>query len=94
MALPDPTIESVAAGIDALQQDQTRRNVQDHLGLVQALKDALQDDSPNGWALLQRVPLICNDIREIKNNIRWMTWIGSGIVIGVGMIALKALGGA
>jgi len=60
--------------------------------LVEALKIALTDHSPNGWALLQRVPLICNDIKDIRNDLRWMKYIGSGFVAAAGLLALKSLG--
>lgn len=67
----------------------------DHDKLVSALKDALTDNSPNGWALLQRVPLICNDIRIIKTNLWWIMTLGGtiglGIMAGIGDIALHTL---
>ena len=44
----------------------------DESTLVSALKKALTDNSDNGWALLQRVPLICNDIREVKGDLKWI----------------------
>lgn len=65
---------------------------ENHEALVKALKEALTDNSPNGWALLNRVPLICNDIRDIKNDMRWMKYLGGGFVLAAGLLALKALG--
>ncbi len=40
-----------------------------HEELVAALKEALTDNSPTGWVLLARVPIICNDVKWIKKAI-------------------------
>lgn len=42
--------------------------------------------------LIKRIPIICNDVMSIKNDLRWMKWIGSGFVGAAGILAMKALG--
>jgi hypothetical protein len=59
---------------------------------VSALTKVLTDETPHGWLLLQRVPIMCNDIRDIKSDLMWIKRIGGGIVLGIGLLALKALG--
>lgn len=51
--------------------------------LVNALKEALTDNSPDGWALLKRVPLICNDIRLIKWALGTCATLGTLIVLPI-----------
>lgn len=51
-----------------------------------------QGDEGTKSLLIQKIPLLCTDILSIKSDIRWIKWIGSGIVAGIGLIALKALG--
>lgn len=60
--------------------------------LAAVLKEVLFDSSPNGWALLQRVPLICNDIRSIRNDLKWMKYLGGGFLAVAGLLAAKSLG--
>lgn len=66
---------------------------------LQKLREALTYDGQDRPALIARIPVICNDIRDIKTalirietNYTWMKWIGGGFVIAAGMLALKALG--
>lgn len=64
-----------------------------HGQFVAALKEVLSDAETDGSPLLiKRIPFICNDIRDIKSDMRWIKWIGSGIVGGIGLIALKYFG--
>jgi hypothetical protein len=85
--------EAAHAAAVAHEANANAREAQMQAGLVAALKEVLTDNSPNGWALLQRVPLICNDIRDIKKDMGWHKWLLLGITTGIGMIALKTLGG-
>ncbi len=85
--------EAVHAHAVAYEANINVREAQMQEGLVKALKEALSDNSPDGWALLKRVPLICNDIRDIKRDMGWHKWLLLGITGGIGMIALKTLGG-
>lgn len=46
-----------------------------------------------------RIPFICDDIRgihdligDLKSDLRWIKWIGSGFVTAAGLLALKSLG--
>lgn len=41
--------------------------------------------------LIKRIPIICNDILTIKNNLKWITWMLMGITGGIGYIALQVL---
>ncbi len=52
--------------------------------LVEAIREALTDNSPHGWILLQRVPIICNDVRWIKRAI-------FGILAGMGSLLVVLL---
>jgi len=63
-----------------------------HTALVAALREALTDDTDDGSMLIRRIPAICNDIRDIKSDLRWMKWIGAGFVTTAGLLALKSLG--
>lgn len=69
-------------------------NDAEHEKLVKALREALSDTQNPGERplLVQRIPFICEDIRTIKNDLRWMKWLGGGFVTAAGMLALKALG--
>lgn len=42
--------------------------------------------------LIKRIPIICNDVMQIKNDLRWIKWLGMGFVSATGLLALKALG--
>ena len=66
--------------------------------LINALKEALTYDGGDRPALVARIPVICNDIRqlregmiELKNNQAWIKWLLVGIAGGVGVIALKSI---
>lgn len=41
--------------------------------------------------LIKRIPIICNDILTMKNNLKWITWMLMGIAGGIGYIALQVL---
>ena len=64
----------------------------DHAQLVDALREVFRSDGVDAPLLIQRVPFICQDIRSIKSDLKWMKWIGGGFVTAAGMLALKALG--
>lgn len=47
----------------------------------------------------QRIPFLCTSVEEmhvaindIKADLRWVKWIGSGFVTAAGLLALKSLG--
>lgn len=68
--------------------------MEQHDQLVAALKEVLSDAETDGSPLLiKRIPFICQDIRSIKGDLTWIKWLGGGIVGGIGLIALKTLGG-
>ena len=54
--------------------------------LAKVLREALTHDAPDHPALVARIPLICNDIRDIKNSMQWHRWLLLGIVGGIGAI--------
>lgn len=41
--------------------------------------------------LVKRIPIICNDILQIKSDLSWIKWLMMGIVGGVGALALTYL---
>ena len=106
MARPLPTIESIAAGVDAMQQDQTRRNIEhdseqeEHNRLVKALRDVLTEGKEGDkFVLLQRVPVICKDIQDIRkgqdklsNDMWWIKLLGGGVLSIGALLAAKQLG--
>ncbi len=82
--MTDPLVESKieeAAHAAAVAHEATSnaRGAQMHTAFVSALREVLTDDSPNGWLLLQRVPIICNDIKWIKRAVM-------AIFAGIGML--------
>ena len=64
----------------------------EHEKLVSALKEVLRDNSADAPLLIKRIPFICNDIKDIRNDMRWMKYLGGGFVAAAGLLALKALG--
>lgn len=78
----------------------------DHNELVAALKEALAADTVDAPLLIKRIPFICEDIKQIKednaeqmnttndiaNDLRWVKYIGGGFVAAAGLLALKSLG--
>lgn len=69
----------------------TVQNGNTHSQLVSALREVLTDTDGSPM-LIKRIPFICNDIRDIKNNLRWMMYIGGGFVLAAGVLALHSLG--
>lgn len=77
-----------------------------HEQLVSALKAALTYDGPDRPALVARIPVICNDIRDLKiavanmekmtikqtGDIKWLKWLGGAFASAAGLLALKAIG--
>ncbi len=57
--------------------------MEEHNKLVAALKEVIYDSDPNGIILIKRIPLICNDIRWIKN-----ATLGLYAVLGVILAAV------
>ena len=97
MTIPDATIESVAAGIDALQQDQSRRNAEDHIeNMAVAFRKVLSEGAPGGEAerviLIKRIPIVCNDIMVMKADIGTIKTIGMYLLLGVGSLFLTVIG--
>lgn len=68
------------------------RESQMHESLVNALREVLIDDTAEGPLLIKRIPFICSDIKDIKNDLKWMKYLGGGFLIAAGGLALKALG--
>ncbi len=83
--------EAINAAAVAMEASQKAHESTMHSVVINALKEVLSDE--NGSPLLvKRIPFICNDIRDIKNDMRWMKWIGYGVMTGIGLLALKSLG--
>jgi hypothetical protein len=57
------------------------------------LSEGEADTQERRAILIKRIPIICNDVMQIKNDLRWMKWIGSGFVTAAGLLAFKALTG-
>jgi len=63
-----------------------------HSGLVQAIKEAFTDDDPiNRPLLIRRIPAICNDIRDIKADMKWIKWLVVGMTTGIGSIVVAVI---
>ncbi len=64
--------------------------------LVSALKDALRDDGPDIPLLIKRIPGICSDLRDAKNDLSWLKKATMGLYVLLGSIliaiAVKSLG--
>ncbi len=63
--------------------------------IADAFRKVLSEGVPEGQAerliLIKRIPIICNDIIEMKTNIRWNTQITTGIAAGVGTLLILVL---
>lgn len=66
-----------------------------HVSIVTALKEVLDDNSGDGSRpiLIKRIPLICNDIRDIKADLRWMKIIGGALATAALGLAFKSFTG-
>ncbi len=53
----------------------------EHSKIVAAFKEVINDIHPDGIVLVKRIPLICQDIREIKTDIEWLKRIGVAIFL-------------
>ena len=38
--------------------------------------------------LIKRIPIICNDILEMKTNLKWILWLVMGVAGGIGALAV------
>lgn len=60
--------------------------------MADAFRKVLSEGVPEGQAerliLIKRIPIICNDIIEIKTNIKWNTWLTTGMAAGVGTLLI------
>lgn len=102
--LPKESVEVVEAAAAHAEAVETSRKiqieaaVQDNkeamvIAFSKAMRDLLTEGDEGTKALLiKKIPLLCTDILTIKSDIRWIKWIGSGIVGGIGLLALKSLG--
>lgn len=63
--------------------------------VAEAFRRVLSEGSPEGQServiLIKRIPIICNDIIEIKANIKWIMWLTMGMTAGIGAIALAVV---
>ncbi len=57
--------------------------------LIESLKEALIYPGNDRPALVARIPVICNDIREIRRDIWWVKWLVMGMVGGIGAIFIS-----
>src|ERR1043166_8606816 len=80
------TFEAAHAAAVAEEAKQEAHEAQ----LVKVITDTfakiLNDDGQSQPVLIKRIPFICNDIREIKNDMEWIKWSGSGFVATAGQI--------
>lgn len=64
--------------------------------MAEAFRKVLSEGAPEGEAqraiLIKRIPIICNDIIEIKSKLQVLVWLACGLLTGVGLLALKQLG--
>jgi hypothetical protein len=76
------------------------RSADMHAVITTALQEVLtQGDEGTKRLLIQKIPLLCTDvmtikgdIRDVKNDIKWIKYFGTAILIGIGYLALKSLG--
>lgn len=92
MDLETANAHVISTQTEAAEALQRAQNVQTQ-AIIQGVKEALTYEGDDRPALVARIPVICNDIRDIKNDLKWIKWLGYGIVGGIGLIALKALSG-
>lgn len=55
------------------------------------LSEGLPGAEGNRTILIKRIPIICNDILQMKADIGWIKWLLMGLVGGVGALALMYL---
>jgi len=56
------------------------------------LSEGLEGQSENQRVILiKRIPIICNDILEIKSDMKWVKWLVMGIGGAIGILALTYL---
>lgn len=103
--MTDALIESHnAEALNALavaeEAKQKAQSAEMHSIVTTAMKEVLtQGDEGTKRLLIQKIPLLCtdvmtikNDIRDIKNNQKWQTYIGMAFCTAIGLLALKSLG--
>lgn len=76
--------EQVAAITEVAAQSKK----EDHESLIKALQKALVYPGNDRPALVARIPVICNDIRDIKNDLKWIRLITIGMAGGVGTLCI------
>lgn len=62
--------------------------------MAEAFRKVLSEGVEGGGQrtiLIKRIPIICNDILQIKSDLSWIKWLMMGIVGGVGALALTYL---
>jgi hypothetical protein len=91
----DPLIESKqaeaahAAAIAKEAEHRVLEVMQDKL--VEALKQALTYPGEDRPALVARIPVICNDVRDIKNDLGWIKKALIGIIASIGSILVAVV---
>ncbi len=55
------------------------------------LSEGLPGDESNRTILIKRIPIICNDILQMKTDLRWIRWFVMGMAGGIGMVAIFLL---
>ncbi len=58
--------------------------------MAEAFRKVLSEGPNEGerTILIKRIPIICNDIIEIKSDMRWVKWISMGLA---GTVVLSAI---
>lgn len=60
--------------------------------LASAFRKVLgEDESGNRAILIKRIPIICNDVMQIKADLQWIKWLVMGVVGGIGILVITFL---
>ena len=95
-------LEEIRAGVQAIQEDQSRRNTEEDerekAKLVEAAKIAREivdhaKDEARQLLLGQnidtsKIPLICNKIVKIQSDLSWMKTLLVGVLGGIGTLVI------
>jgi hypothetical protein len=85
--------EAANAAAVAQEAASNAHEAQIHGALIKALREVLVDgENEERPMLIKRIPFICNDIRDIKSDMRWIKWLAMSLAGGIGLLALKFLG--